>query len=84
MVDYDMLDAVVDLEAALGAEAPRVHDDLDSNVAAHVIQEKGDYAAIRDAGRTWWSRAACSTTTAPPRRWRTAASSPTGTPRASS
>ncbi len=48
MVDYEMLDAVVDMEAALTAEAPLVHEDLDNNVAAHVIQEKGDYEAIRD------------------------------------
>ena len=56
MVDYDMLDAVVDMEAALTDEAPRVHEDLDSNVAAHVIQEKGDYAAIRDQAHLVVSR----------------------------
>ena len=56
MVDYEMLDAVVDMEAALGEEAPRVHEDLDRNVAAHVIQEKGDYAAIRGSAHLVVSR----------------------------
>ncbi len=56
MVDYDMLDAVVDMEAALGEESPLVHEDLERNVAAHVIQEKGDYAAIRDQAHLVVSR----------------------------
>jgi carbon-monoxide dehydrogenase large subunit len=46
-VDFEPLDAVVDLEKALDPNAPRIHEDLDSNVAAHVIQEKGNYQAIR-------------------------------------
>lgn len=45
VVDYEPLPPVVDLERALSADAPRVHDDLPSNVAAHVRQTKGDYAA---------------------------------------
>ncbi len=40
-VDYEPLPAVVDLERALAADAPRVHDDLDSNVGAHIVQRKG-------------------------------------------
>ena len=44
-VDIDPLPAVVDLEKALGADAQTVHDDLRSNVAAHVRQTKGNYAA---------------------------------------
>jgi carbon-monoxide dehydrogenase large subunit len=56
MVDYEMLDAVVDLEAAIGEEAPLVHDDLENNVAAHVIQEKGSYEAIRDQAHLVISR----------------------------
>ncbi len=48
VVDYDPLEPVVDLERALEPDAPLVHDDLDSNLAAHVIQRKGDYEAIRD------------------------------------
>jgi carbon-monoxide dehydrogenase large subunit len=48
VVDYDPLEAVVDLEKALDDDAPLVHETVGSNVAAHVIQEKGDYAAIRE------------------------------------
>src|SRR5207244_1415502 len=39
----------VDLEAALAPGAPLVHDDLGSNVAAHAVQRKGDYARARAA-----------------------------------
>ncbi|HLE23026.1 MAG TPA: xanthine dehydrogenase family protein molybdopterin-binding subunit [Anaerolineales bacterium] len=46
-VDYEPLPAVVDLEKALQAESVRVHDDLDSNVAAHVIQQRGDYESAK-------------------------------------
>ncbi len=50
MVDVDLapLDAVVDLDRALDHEAPLVHDDLPSNLAAHVRQTKGDYASARE------------------------------------
>jgi len=47
--DVEPLPAVVDLAGALAAGAPRVHDDLESNLAAHVIQEKGDWEAARAA-----------------------------------
>jgi carbon-monoxide dehydrogenase large subunit len=47
VVDYEPLPAVVDLEKALAPDAPLVHEDVGSNVAAHVIQRKGDYAAAR-------------------------------------
>ena len=47
VVDVDPLDAVVDLEKALTPGAARVHDDLDSNAAAHVVQRKGDYTGAR-------------------------------------
>src|SRR5512146_777449 len=43
VVDLDPLDAVVDLEKALEPGAPLVHEDLDSNLAAHVIQQKGSW-----------------------------------------
>jgi carbon-monoxide dehydrogenase large subunit len=43
-VDIDPLPAVVDLEKALVASSPLVHDDLGTNIAAHVRQTKGDYA----------------------------------------
>lgn len=42
-VEIEPLPAVVDLDAAISPEAPLIHDDLESNVAAHVIQTKGDY-----------------------------------------
>ena len=45
VLDLDPLDAAADLEAALAPGAPLVHDDLPSNLAAHVIQHRGDYAA---------------------------------------
>ena len=47
-VDYDPLDAVVDLEQALESDSPLVHEDLDSNLASHCVQQKGDYQSIRD------------------------------------
>ena len=51
-VEYEPLPAVVDLERALAADAPRVHDDVPGNVAAHVRQARGDYAqAARQAHR---------------------------------
>ena len=43
-VDYEVLDAVVDLEAALADGAPLVHEDLGHNISAHVVQKKGDWA----------------------------------------
>ena len=46
--DLEPLDVVVDLETALAPGAPLVHDDLESNLAAHLAQEKGDYAAARE------------------------------------
>ena len=48
VVDVDPLDAVVDLETALAPDAPVIHDDLGTNLAAHVVQTKGDYARARE------------------------------------
>lgn len=42
--DYEPLDAVIDLEKALQPGATLVHEDLPSNEAAHVVQERGNYA----------------------------------------
>ena len=47
VVDYDPLPAVVDIEKALLPETALVHDDLGTNLAAHVVQRKGDYEAAR-------------------------------------
>ncbi|HXF94464.1 MAG TPA: molybdopterin cofactor-binding domain-containing protein [Gemmatimonadales bacterium] len=46
-VELDPLPAVVDLEAALRPGAPLVHDQLGTNLAAHVVQRKGDYQRAR-------------------------------------
>ena len=46
-VDFEALPAVVDLEQALAPGAALVHADVGSNVAAHVIQRKGDYAQAK-------------------------------------
>ncbi|TDA68181.1 MAG: xanthine dehydrogenase family protein molybdopterin-binding subunit [Chloroflexi bacterium] len=42
--DYEPLEAVIDLEKALQPGATLVHEDLPSNEAAHVVQERGNYA----------------------------------------
>lgn len=41
-VDYEPLDVELDLEAAVRNDAPRVHDDVPNNVAAHFVQTSGD------------------------------------------
>lgn len=47
-VDFEPLPAVVELEKALSPDSAHVHDDLDSNIAAHIVQRKGvDYAAAK-------------------------------------
>ncbi|HRJ59431.1 MAG TPA: xanthine dehydrogenase family protein molybdopterin-binding subunit [Anaerolineales bacterium] len=49
-VDYEPLASVVDLELALDPGSILVHDEIDSNVAANVVQSKGDYdSAKKDA-----------------------------------
>ena len=47
IVELEPLPAVVDLQKAYGDASVRVHDDLQSNVAARVHQSRGDYAAAR-------------------------------------
>ena len=46
-VEFDPLDAVVDLESALDADAPQIHADLGTNLNAHGVQHKGDYAQAK-------------------------------------
>ena len=48
-VDYEPLDAVVDLEDALKSGTPLVHDDLGHNINARGTQTKGDWARAEDA-----------------------------------
>ncbi len=47
LVDLEPLEAVVDLEKAMEPGSTLVHDDLKSNLAAHIIQVKGDYDKAR-------------------------------------
>ena len=46
-VDYELLPAVVDIEEGIQPDSPLVHDDLDSNLAAHIHQRKGDYESAK-------------------------------------
>lgn len=46
-VDIEPLPAVVDLEKALAPDAILIHEDLDSNLAAYIFQQKGDYESAR-------------------------------------
>jgi carbon-monoxide dehydrogenase large subunit len=47
VVEYEALPAVVDLEKALAPGAALVHEDVGSNLAASVVQSKGDWEAAR-------------------------------------
>jgi len=47
LVELDPLPVVVDLEKGLEADSPLVHDDLESNLAAQLFQQKGDYEAAK-------------------------------------
>ncbi|MBK5106811.1 MAG: xanthine dehydrogenase family protein molybdopterin-binding subunit [Anaerolineales bacterium] len=49
LVDFEPLDVVADIETALDPGAPLVHDDLESNLACHMIQGKGDYQAAKES-----------------------------------
>ncbi len=44
VIDYDPLPVVADMERALDTDAPLVHEDVGSNLGAHVVQTKGDLA----------------------------------------
>ena len=46
-IDYEPLDAVVDLEKALQPDSPIIHEEIGSNIAAHVVQTKGDYESAK-------------------------------------
>jgi CO/xanthine dehydrogenase Mo-binding subunit len=52
VLDVDILDAAGDLERALAPGAPLVHEHFGSNVAAHAVQSKGDYAKARAGAAT--------------------------------
>jgi aerobic carbon-monoxide dehydrogenase large subunit len=48
LVDLEPLEAVGDLEKALQPGSVRVHEDLESNLAANLVQVKGDYDKARE------------------------------------
>jgi len=48
VADLEPLEVAADLEEALEPDAPLVHEDVGSNLASHLIQDKGDYAAARE------------------------------------
>ena len=56
VVDLEPLPAVTNLEDALRPDAPRIHDQFDSNLAAHVIQSKGNYSKAAARAHTVISR----------------------------
>ncbi|HSH01707.1 MAG TPA: xanthine dehydrogenase family protein molybdopterin-binding subunit [Anaerolineae bacterium] len=47
-IDYETLPAITDLERAITDDSYVVHEDLETNVGAHVIQEKGDYQQAKE------------------------------------
>jgi len=47
VVNFEPLPVVVDLEKCMEKDSVLVHDDLDSNLAAHLKQSKGDYEGAR-------------------------------------
>lgn len=47
IVDFDILDAVTDMEKALEPGSPLVHDDLGTNLSAIVKQERGSFAEAK-------------------------------------
>jgi carbon-monoxide dehydrogenase large subunit len=43
LVDYEPLPVHIDNQKALAEDAALIHEDLESNVAAHIVQTKGSY-----------------------------------------
>ena len=46
-IDYEPLEAVVDLEKALQSDSAIIHEEIGSNIAAHVVQTEGDYESAK-------------------------------------
>ena len=59
VVEFEPLPAIVALEDALRPDATLIHDHLDKNLNAHVIQEKGDYAQISASAHLLLKRRLC-------------------------
>ncbi len=49
VVEYEPLPAVINIEEALRADAPLIHEGLEQNLNAHLVQHKGNYEAALDA-----------------------------------
>ena len=47
IVDYESLPVHIDPRKALQEDAALIHDDLPDNMAAHVVQQKGNYEAAK-------------------------------------
>ena len=56
IIDYEPLEPVVDLEAALAPDAPVIHPQLGTNLAAHVVQRHEDYDAAKEGAAPVISR----------------------------
>ena len=52
VVEYEQMPVASELEASASDDAPRVHEDVAGNLAAHVRQVKGDYEAALDQAAT--------------------------------
>ncbi len=66
-VEYEPLEAVTDLDAAVAEGAPRLHPDVPGNVAAHFVQQSGDPdAAFRSAAHVTRLRVRVDRSTAAP------------------
>ncbi|MBM3181651.1 MAG: xanthine dehydrogenase family protein molybdopterin-binding subunit [Chloroflexi bacterium] len=48
-IDYEPLEVVVDLEKAIQPDSPLIHEEIGSNIAANVVQRKGDYEAVKNS-----------------------------------
>ena len=46
-IDYEPLEAAVNLEKALNTDSPLIHEEIGSNIAAHVVQTKGNYGSAK-------------------------------------
>lgn len=47
VVDFEPLPVNIDSKKSLEKDAARIHEDLKDNLAAHVVQEKGNYASAK-------------------------------------
>ena len=79
VVDYDVLDAVVDMEAGVQDGAPQIHDDAPNNIAFEWEVGAETTTPPSPAPKSA-SQSASSTSASYPTPWSRAESSPTSTP----